>query len=103
MNDIEAYVDADYAYKAQDRRPISGASVCGGGTLVSWFSRTKKCVTLSTTEAEYVAMADGVQETLYVRGMLVFFMPSLGSPSIGVFKYNNGAIDFTKPPELVQQ
>ena len=56
---LEAYVDADSAHKAEDRRSASGVAVCCGGTLVSWFSRTQKCVTLSTTDAEHVAMADG--------------------------------------------
>ena len=57
--DLETYVDADYSHKAEDRRSVSGVAVCCGGTLVSWFSRTQKRVTLSTTEAEHVAMADG--------------------------------------------
>ena len=63
---------------------------------MSCFSRTQTCVTLSTTEAEYVAMADGVKEALYVRGVLVFLMPSLGSPSIGVFEDSKGMIDMAK-------
>ena len=96
--DLETYVDADYAHKADDKRSVSGVAVCCGGTLVSWFSRTQECVTLSTTEAGYVAMADGVKEALYVRGVLVFLMPSLGSPSIGVFEDNKGAIDLAKNP-----
>ena len=69
---LETYVDADYAHKAEDRRSVSGVAVCCGGTLVPWFSRTQMCVTLSTTEAEYVAMANGVKEALYVRGVFVF-------------------------------
>ena len=28
------------------------------GACVCWVSRTQKCVTFSTTEAEYVALAD---------------------------------------------
>ena len=59
--DLETYVDEDYAHKAEDRRSVSGVAISCGGTLVSWFSTTQKCVTLSTTEAEYVAMADGVK------------------------------------------
>ena len=96
--DLETYVDADYAHKADDRRSVSGVAVCCGGTLASRFSRTQKCVTLSTTEAEYLAMADGVKEALYVRGVLVFVMPSLGAPSIEVFEDKKGATDLAKKP-----
>ena len=91
--DIDTYVDVDYAHRAEERRSVSGLAVCCGGTIVSLFSRTQKCVTLYTTEAEYMATADGVKDALYVRGVLFFFMPSHGSPSIGVFEHNKGAAD----------
>ena len=94
----ETYVDADYAHKAEDGRSVSGVSVFCGGTLVSWFSRTQKCVTLSTTEAEYVAMTDGVKEALYVRSILAFLMPGLEPISIIVYEDNKGAIDLAKTP-----
>ena len=67
--DIETYIDADYAHKVEDRRSVSGVAVCCGGTLVSWFSRTQKCVTLSTTEAEYIAMDDAVKEAIRKKGV----------------------------------
>ena len=95
---LETYVDADYAHKAEDRRSVSGVAVCCRGTLVSWFSRTQKCVILSTTEAEYVATADGVKEALYVRGILAFPMPSLEPMSISVYEDNKGAINLAKNP-----
>ena len=82
--DLKTYVDADYAHKAEDRPSVSGVAVCCGGTLISWFSRTQKCVTLSTTEAEYVAMADGVKEALNIRDILAFLMPSLEPMSVSV-------------------
>ena len=94
--DLETYVDGYYAHKADGRRSVSCVAVCCGGTLVSWSSRTQKCLALSTTEAEYVAMADGVKEAHYVGGVLVFLMPSLGSPSIGVFEDNKGAINLAE-------
>ena len=31
---------------------------------VCWFSRTQKCVTLSTSEAEYVALGDAVKRVV---------------------------------------
>ena len=43
-------------------------------------------------------MADGVKEDLYVRGVLVFLMPSVGSPSIAVFEDNKVAINLAKNP-----
>ncbi|CAB1102064.1 unnamed protein product [Ectocarpus sp. CCAP 1310/34] len=65
------YVDADFAKKATDRRSVLGALVLVADCLVAWISRTQKCVTLSTTEAEYVAMGDGVKGALFVRNARV--------------------------------
>ena len=88
--DLETYLDADYAHMAEDRRSVSGVVVFCGGTPVSWFSRTQKCITLSTTEAEYVAMADGVKEALYERGILAFLMPSLADEHWRVRRQQGG-------------
>ncbi|CAM9725464.1 unnamed protein product [Sphacelaria rigidula] len=101
--DLNTSANADYAHMAEDRRSIRGGAICCGGTLVggaisALVSRTQKCVTLSTTEAEYVGTADGVKETLYVRGILEFPTPSLGSASIGVFDDNKGAINLAENP-----
>ena len=43
-----------------------------GGAAVSSTSRTQHCVTLSTTEAEYVAMAEGAKECMFVRSVLQY-------------------------------
>ena len=58
---LEVFGGADYASKATDRRSVSGGAIMCGGT-VSWFSRTQKCVTLPTSEAEYAALGDAVKE-----------------------------------------
>ena len=55
--DLQTYVDADYAHKVGDRHSVSGVAVCCGGMLVSWSSRTQKCVTLSTTCLLYTSDA----------------------------------------------
>ena len=53
---LEAFADANYASKATDRRSESGGAIMCAGACVCWFSRTQKCVTLSISEAEYVAL-----------------------------------------------
>ena len=52
--EISGFADANYAEKANDRRSVSGVAVTVGKPYVSWFSRTQKIVTLSTTEVAYV-------------------------------------------------
>ena len=66
------FADADYASAVNDMRLVSGAAVSVAGVAVSWLSRTLKCVTLSTTEAEYVAMTNVLKEVIYVRNVLSF-------------------------------
>ncbi|CAN0083907.1 unnamed protein product, partial [Sphacelaria rigidula] len=67
---LSVYCDADYAKKETDWRSVSGVAVMYGGVVVSATSRTQHCVTLSTTEAEYVAMAEGAKEGLFVKAVL---------------------------------
>ena len=66
------YVDADYANKDNDRRSASGVAVVAGGTVMNASSTTQHCVTLSTSEAEYVAMAQGAKTTLFTKGRVRF-------------------------------
>ncbi|CAM9528299.1 unnamed protein product, partial [Sphacelaria rigidula] len=74
---LTVYCDADYAKKDTDRRSVSGVAVMYGGIAVSSTSRTQHCVTLSTTEAEYVAMAEGAKECMFVRSVLSFLRPKI--------------------------
>ena len=55
----QSYVD--YASKETDKRSFSGVAVTLGNAAVYATSRTQHCVTLSTTEAEYVALAEGAK------------------------------------------
>ena len=71
------YTDADYASKETDRRSISGVAVTLGNVAVYATSRTQHCATLSTTEAEYVALAGGVKERVFVRSVMSFMQPNV--------------------------
>ena len=64
---LEVFADADYTSKATDRRSVSGGATMCGGACVCWFSRTQKCVTLSTSGAEYVILGNFVKELSLLR------------------------------------
>ncbi|CAB1110909.1 unnamed protein product [Ectocarpus sp. CCAP 1310/34] len=95
---LAGYADADFASKAANRRSVSGGIVTCGGGSVSWFSRTQKCVTLSTTEAEYVALGDVVKEIIFLRQIWRFMLPQVGMPCIPIFEDNQGAIQLAQNP-----
>ena len=77
---LEVFADADYASKATDRRSVSGGLIMCGSASVCWFSMTQKCVTLSTSKAEYVALGDTVKELLFLRQVWRFTLPSKVMP-----------------------
>ena len=95
---ISVVADANYAEKADGRRYVSGVAVTVGKSSISWFSSTQKIVTLSTTDAEYVALGDGVKEALFVKGVISFIIPSISENCIKVFVDNDGAISLANNP-----
>ena len=72
-----------------DRRSVSSVAVMLGNAAVYATSRTQHCVTLSTTEAEYVALAEGVKEGMYVRLVVSFMQPN--AYDIALMEYNEQA------------
>ena len=88
--DLTAYSDADYADVSNDRRSVSGTVVTLGGAAVSWVSSTQKCVTLSTTEAEYVALGEGVEEALFTGAVLSFICPEVRGSCVRVSRIIRG-------------
>ena len=95
---ISVFTDANYAEKADDRMSVSGVAVTVGKSSVSWFSSTQKIMTLSTTEAECVALGDGVKEALFVEGVLSFIVPSISENCIKVFVDSDRAISLANNP-----
>ena len=53
---LHAYSDADFGGCKLDKKSTSGTCQFFGNMLISWFSKKQHSVTLSTTEAEYVAV-----------------------------------------------
>ena len=69
-----------------------------GGACVCWFSRTQKCVTISTSEAEYVALIDALKELLFLRHVWRFMLPGKRMPCFPIFGDNQGAAQLSQNP-----
>ena len=89
--ELLTYENTNYAGKPADKRSVSGGAAMCAGACVCWFSRTPKCVTLSTNEAEYVALADTVKEAMFMRYVWSFILPRFDAMCIMVFEGNEGA------------
>ena len=61
---LSLFANADYADRCNDRRSVSGVAVMLGNTAVSASRTTQNCVTLSTSEVEYVAVTYGAKTVL---------------------------------------
>ncbi|PHT25114.1 hypothetical protein T459_35759 [Capsicum annuum] len=61
---LQGFVDADLSGDVDSSMSTSGYIYTVGGTTVSWMSRLQKCVALSSTEAEYVAITEAGKEMI---------------------------------------
>ncbi|KAL0426860.1 UNVERIFIED_CONTAM: Retrovirus-related Pol polyprotein from transposon TNT 1-94 [Sesamum latifolium] len=66
---VAGYVDSDYAGDLDDRRSITGYVFTLGGGPICWKSTVQSIVALSTTEAEYMAVAEVAKEALWLNGL----------------------------------
>jgi hypothetical protein len=75
--DLIGYADSDYAGFMVDRKSISGTCQFLGRSLVSWSSKKQTSVSLSTTEAKYVAAGQCCAQLLWMRQTLRDFSYNL--------------------------
>ena len=66
---LTGFSDAD-GMSNEDRHAISGYVFLIGGA-VSWSSKRQDIVSLSTTEAEYVALTHAAKEAIWLRSLLM--------------------------------
>ena len=67
---IKAYSDADFAGDKETRISVTGYVIYFMNETICWRSHGQKGVTLSTTEAEYVACSEVVKELLFIVYLL---------------------------------
>ena len=71
--ELIVYTDSDYAGDIDDRRSTSGYAFMLSGAVVAWASKKQPVVTLSTTEAEFVAAAFCACQCVWMRRILEEF------------------------------
>uniref|UniRef100_A0A2N9F8B2 Integrase catalytic domain-containing protein n=1 Tax=Fagus sylvatica TaxID=28930 RepID=A0A2N9F8B2_FAGSY len=69
-NSVVGYVDADYAGEVDDRRSTTGYVFTLSGGPICWKSTLQSIVAMSTTEAEYMAVAEAAKEALWLNGLV---------------------------------
>ena len=69
-----------------------------GGAAVSWSSCLQPVVSLSTTEAEYIAAVEAGKEIIWMCNLLSEFGFTIPSPSHLLID-NNSAVTVAKNPE----
>jgi Reverse transcriptase (RNA-dependent DNA polymerase)./Integrase core domain. len=67
---LKGYVDADWASCSMDRRSYTGYIFILGNGAISWDSKKQRTVALSSTEAEYMGLAEAAKETIHLQTFL---------------------------------
>ena len=68
--DLLAYTNVDWAEDREDKRSTSGYFTLVGGNLVTWKSKKQKVVVLSSAEAEFRGIAQGITEIIWLKKLL---------------------------------
>lgn len=100
--ELHGFCDADWAGDRSDRKSKSGYLFKYKGAALSWSSRKQSCITLSSTEAEYVALSEACQESKWLRQL----MEDLGEPltqPITLYEDNQSCIKLVDSEKMRQR
>ncbi|QRW07704.1 Copia-like polyprotein/retrotransposon [Ceratobasidium sp. AG-Ba] len=91
------YVDADYAGDKNTSRSTTGWAFLLAGGVIAYSSRKQPTISLSSTEAEYVADASAARELIWIRQFLseLGFLPEGATP---LLSDNQSAMALAKNP-----
>ena len=98
-SDLFGFTDSDYAGDLDDRKSTSGYVFMLGSGAVSWSSKKQPIVTLSTTEAEFVAATACACQAIWLKKILeeLHFKQE---GAIAIYCDSSSAIKLSKNPVL---
>ncbi|KAH9648407.1 hypothetical protein KPL70_025572 [Citrus sinensis] len=94
---VQGYVDSDFAGDLDKRRSITGYVYTLFGGAVSWKASLQSVVALSTTEAEYIALSEAVKEAIWLKGLVTEL--GLEQGSVNISCDSSSAIQLSKNPK----
>jgi len=94
---LYAFTDPDWVGCVDDRKSTIGATFYLGGCLVSWSSEKQSTISLSTSEAEYIVVANYCTQVLWMKQMLSKIHIHYDAP-IPILCDNTSAISISKNP-----
>src|SRR5436190_21577392 len=91
------FSDSDFAADVDTRRSTSGYIFKLSNGPVTWMSQRQTIVSLSTTEAEYIAACLTVKESIWIRKLLCELGYPCGDPT-QIYIDNQSAIKLVRNP-----
>lgn len=95
---LNIYTDSDYAGDIKTRRSTTGVVCLLGGVPIAWCSKRQPIVTLSSTEAEFVAATEGAKYAIYLKSFIQELIEKEIKPKIIID--NTSAISLIKNGNL---
>lgn len=92
------FSDSDYAADIDTRRSTSGYIFKLANGSITWMSKRQTCVSLSTTEAEYIAACLAVKESIWIQKLLCDL--GYANNSVPIYMDNQSAIKLVRNPEF---
>jgi hypothetical protein len=94
---LHGYSDSSLGDQADDYHSTSGYVFLLANAAISWCSRKQKTVTQSTTQAEYMALAEAANQARWYRSFLMELGYEVSDP-IPLHGNNKGAVDLVLNP-----
>lgn len=94
---LVGYAGADWANDVNDRKSVSGHVFQVYGSTVSWMTRKQSTVSLSSTEAEFIALSTAACEAIWIGGVLRELNVELIEP-ITMYEDNQACIHIAEEP-----
>ena len=95
---LEWFSDSDWRGDMKQRKRISGWTLILNDCLISWGSRQKWFLNISTRKSELVASSEVYKEVIFVRNILEFltkpvnYLITINVENVGdIFPWNNGS------------